>query len=60
MEQEVFKILPSGKSLDRYKSVLHLLNSEDSGEYEEEKQPQRKVFLGWGCIFNNKSVIIIT
>ncbi len=60
MEQEVFKILSSGKSLDRYKSVLHLLNSEDSGEYEEEKQPQRKVFLGWGCIFKNKSVLIIT
>lgn len=58
MEQEILKILSSGKSLDRYKSVLHLLNSEDSGEYE--KQPQRKVFLGWGCIFNNKSVLIIT
>ena len=52
MEQEVLKILPSGKSLDRYKSVLHLL--------KEENQPQRIVFLGWGCIFNNKSVIIIT
>ena len=59
MEQEILKILSSGKSLDRYKSVLHLLNSEDSGEYEEEKQPQRKVFLGWGCIFKNKSVLII-
>ena len=39
MEQEVLKILSSGKSLDRYKKVLHLLNCEDSGEYEEEEQP---------------------
>lgn len=37
MEQEVLKILSSGKSLDRYKKVLHLLNCEDSGEYEEEE-----------------------
>ena len=50
MEQEILKMLSSGKSLDRHKRVLHLLNSEDSGEYEEEKQPQRKQFLGWGCI----------
>lgn len=59
MEQEVLKILSSGKCLNRYKRVLHLLNSEDSGECEEEKQPQRKRFLGWGCIFKNKSVLII-
>lgn len=59
MEQEVLKILSGGKSLDRYKKVLHLLNSEDSGEYEEEKQPQRKRFLGWGCIRKNLSVLII-
>lgn len=39
MENEVLKILSSGKSLDRYKRVLHLLNCKDSGEYEEEKQP---------------------
>lgn len=51
MEREVLKMLSSGKSLDRHKRALHLLNSEDSGEYEEEKQPQRKRFLGWGCIF---------
>lgn len=50
MEQEVLKILSSGKSLDRYKKVLHLLNGEDSGDYEEEIHPQRKRFLGWGCI----------
>lgn len=59
MEQEVLKILSSGKSLDRYKKVLHLLNYEDSGEYEEEEQPQRKQFLGWGCISKNTSVLII-
>lgn len=50
MEQEVLKILSSGKSLDRYKRVLHLLNG---------KQPQRKQFLGWGCIGKNISVLII-
>mgnify|MGYP006964299418 CR=1 FL=1 len=59
MEREVLKMLSSGKSLDRHKRALHLLNSEDSGEYEEEKQPQRKRFLGWGCIFKSKSVLII-
>lgn len=59
MEQEILKILSSGKSLDRYKKVLHLLNCEDSGEYEEEEQPQRKQFLGWGCIRKNLSVLII-
>lgn len=58
MEQEVLKIMSSGKSLDRYEKVLHLLNSEDSGEYEAE-QPQRKQFLGWGCIGKNISVLII-
>lgn len=42
MEQEVLKILSSGKDLGRYKKVLHLLNNEDCGEYEEEEQPQRK------------------
>ncbi len=59
MEQEVFKILSSEKCLDRYKRVLHLLNGEDSDKYKKEKQPPRKVFLGWGCIFKNKSVLII-
>lgn len=59
MENEVLKILSSGKSLDRYKRVLHLLNCKDSGEYEEEKQSQRKQFLGWGCIGKNISVLII-
>jgi len=58
MEQEILKILSSGKSLDRYKKVLQLLNNEDCGEYEAE-QPQRKRFLGWGCIGKNKSVLII-
>ena len=59
MEQGILKILSSGKSLDRYKKVLHLLNGEDSGEYEEEEQPRRKQFLGWGCIRKNLSVLII-
>ena len=59
MEQEVLKILSSGKSLDRYKKVLYLLNCEDSDDYEEEIQPQRKRFLGWGCIRKNLSVLII-
>lgn len=60
MEQEILKILSSGKGLDRYKKVLHLLNSEDCGEYEEKEQPQRKKrFLGWGCISKNISVLII-
>ncbi len=61
MEQEVLKILSSGKSTERYERVLHLFNSEDSGEYEEdEEQPQRKKrFLGWGCMRNNLSVLII-
>ncbi|MEZ3514509.1 MAG: hypothetical protein K1W37_04420 [Lachnospiraceae bacterium] len=60
MEQEILKMLSSGKSLDRHKRVLHLLNSEDSGECEEENQPQpRKRFLGWGCIRKNLSVLII-
>ncbi len=59
MEQEILKILSSGKSLDRYKKVLHLLNNEDFGEYEEEEQPRRKQFLGWGCIRKNLSVLII-
>lgn len=59
MEQEVLKILSSGKSLDRYKKVLYLLNGEDSDDYEEEIQPQRKRFLGWGCIRKNLSVLII-
>lgn len=59
MEQEVLKILSSGKNLNRYERVLHLLNSEDSGECEEENQPQRKRFLGWGCIRKNLSVLII-
>lgn len=58
MEQEVLKVLSSGKSLDRYKKILHLLSKEDCGEYEEE-QPRRK-FLGWGCLNKNKSVFIIT
>lgn len=50
MEQEVLKILSSGKCLDRYKRVLQFLNSEDFGECGDEKQPQRKKrFLGWGC-----------
>lgn len=60
MEQEILKILSSGKSLDRYKKVLHLLNRDDSGEYEEKEQPRRKKrFLGWGCISKNTSVLII-
>lgn len=59
MEQEVLKILSSGKGLDRYKKVLHLLNNEDCGEYEEEEQLQRKKFLAWGCMRNNLSVLII-
>lgn len=59
MEQEILKMLSSRKSLDRHKRVLHLLNSEDSGEYEEENQPQRKQFLGWGCIGKNISALII-
>lgn len=51
MEQEVLKILFSGKSLDRYERVLHVPNSEGPGKYEEnEGQPQRKRFLGWGRI----------
>lgn len=60
MEQEVLKILSSGKRLDRYKKALHLLNNKDCGEYEEEEQPQRKKrILGWDCIFKNTSVLII-
>lgn len=59
MEQEVLKILSSGKSLDRYERVLHLLNSEDSGEYEEDQPQRKKRFLGWGCIGKNSSVLII-
>ncbi len=60
MEQEVLKILSSGKSPDRYKKVLQCLNAVpvDSNEYEEE-QPRRKQFLGWGCIRKNLSVLII-
>lgn len=53
MEQEVLKILSSGKCLDRYKRVLHLLNGEDSDKYKK-KQPRRKVFLGWSCIFKKQ------
>lgn len=56
MEQKVLEVLRSGRSPDRCKEVMHLLNSEDCGEYEE--QPRRK-FLGWGCISKNKSVLII-
>lgn len=59
MEQEVLKILSSGKSLDRYKKVLHLLNSEDCGEYEAEQPHRKKRFLGWGCIGKNTSVLIV-
>lgn len=56
MEQEVLKILSSGKSLGRYEKVLYLLNN-DCGEYEE--QPHRKKqFLGWGYISKNVSVLI--
>ncbi len=60
MEQEVLKILSSGKSPDRYERILHCLNAVpvDSNEYEEE-QPRRKQFLGWGCIRKNLSVLII-
>lgn len=59
MEQEVLKILSSGKGLDRYKKVLHLLNNEDCGEYEAEQPQRKKRFLGWGCMRNNLSVLII-
>ena len=58
MNEKVMKILNSGKSLDRYKKVLQLLNDKDCGEYEE--QPQRKKFLGWGCLSKNTSTLIIT
>lgn len=59
MEQEVLKILSSGKSLDRYKKVLHLLNCEDPDDYEEEQPQRKKRFLGWCCIGKNTSVLII-
>lgn len=59
MEQEVLKILSSGKSLGRYERVLQLLNSEDCGEYEAEQPQRKKRFLGWGCIGKNLSVLII-
>lgn len=63
MEQEVLKILSSGKSPDRYKKILQYLSAVpvDGDEYEEdEEQPQRKKrFLGWGCIRKNISVLII-
>lgn len=36
MEQEVLKMLSSGKSLDRHKRALHLLNSEDYKEIDNE------------------------
>ena len=51
MEQEVLKILSSGKCLNRYKRVLHLLNGEDSGEYEEEKQPPKESIPWLGLLF---------
>lgn len=61
MEQEVLKALSSGKSLDKYKKVLHLLNAEDCGEYEETNNRSQKKFLGWGRLYKkNKSVFIIT
>lgn len=59
MEREVLKILSSGKGLGRYEKVLRILNNEDCGEWSEEEQPQRKKFIGWGCIGKNISVLII-
>lgn len=43
MEQEVLKILSSGKSLNRYKRVLHLLNDEDSDKYKKKTAPKESI-----------------
>lgn len=43
MEQEVLKILSSGKCLDRYKRVLHLLNGEDSDKYKKKTAPKESI-----------------
>lgn len=56
VDKEVMKVLSSGKSPGRYLEVMRLLNHEDHGGYEE--QP-RRIFLGWGCVNKNKSMLII-
>lgn len=57
VDNGVMEILRSGKRPDRYMAAVRLLNHGDCGE--NEGQPQRKRFLGWGCIGKNKSVLII-
>ena len=34
MDKKILKILNSGKSSERYRRVLHLLNNEDCSQYE--------------------------
>lgn len=46
MEQEVLKILSSGKSLDRYKKVLFLLNNKNCSGYKKMQPQRKKRFLG--------------
>ena len=58
MEQEVLKMLSSGKSLDRHKRVLHLLNSEDSGEYEEKNSPKGSDSLA-GAAFSKTNLCLL-
>ncbi len=55
MEQEILKMLSSGKSLDRHKRVLHLLNSKDSGECEEENQPPKEA-IPWLGLHQKKLI----
>lgn len=63
MEQEVLKILSSGKSPDRYKKVLQCLNAVpvDSNEYEEQpKQSSKRIrCLAYGFISSRKTILII-
>lgn len=55
-DEKVTRVLSGGKSLGRYLEVMQLLNYEEHDEYEE--QP-RRIFLGWGCIRKNISMLII-
>lgn len=58
MEQEVLKILSSGKCLDRYKRVLHLLNGEIPTSTRK-NSPEGKYSLAGAVSSKNKSVLII-
>lgn len=49
---EVMKVLRSGKSPDRYKQMLHILNKEDC-----EEQPKKRLIC-FGYLSKDKSVII--